>query len=85
MKSSNIRKTSPNKKTSKTLKKPIVSHFLTKTHPVLLQKILAETSEKIDLPLSKANQEGKTVVFVSQMYSQSHTEKRNTPCQSKVI
>ena len=35
-------------------------------------------SEKIKSAIIKANQEGKSAVFVSQMYSKSLTERRNT-------
>ena len=46
-------------------------------HLFLLPKLQIGTSEKIKSAIIKANLEGKSTVFVSQMYSKSLTEKRN--------
>ena len=48
------------------------------TPPFLVAKITNwDMSEKIKSAIIKANQEGKSAVFVSQMYSKSLTERRN--------
>ena len=47
--------------------------------PFLVAKIMNwDMSEKTKSTIIKANQEDKSAVFVSQMYSESLTEKRNT-------
>ena len=47
--------------------------------PFLVAKIMNwDMSEKTKSTIIKANQEDKSAVFVSQMYSKSLTEKRNT-------
>ena len=46
--------------------------------PFLVAKIKNwDMPEKIKSPIIKANQEGKSAVFVSQMYPKSLTERRN--------
>ena len=50
----------------------------TSAPPFLVVKITnRNVSQKIESAIIKANQEGKSAVFVSQMYSKSLTERRN--------
>ena len=83
MKSQKICKISQRKKSSDTLNKPIGSQLPTKplchisTTFSCCQNYKLGHVGKNKSAITKANQEGKSVVFVPQMYSKSLTERRN--------
>ena len=68
---------------SKILNEPVGSQLPTETplphqhHLFLLPKLQIGTCRKIKSAIIKTNREGKSAVFVSQMYSKSVTERRN--------
>ena len=56
----------------------------TSARPFLIAKITnRDLSEKIKFAIIKANQEAKSAVFVSQMYSKSLTERRNAALKNR--
>ena len=56
----------------------------TSAPPFLIAKITnRDLSEKIKFAIIKANQEAKSAVFVSQMYSKSLTERRNAALKNR--